>query len=115
MNKIKNNLIYYNKKEHFTEYMRNCLDFELFFKIHKNKVILFDYANTKLFPQNINEKEVLFVVKIDQEMKEYLNIDLDDTIGMKEKIKGLGLLDLVVKNQDDYLINQSTFIRVEDQ
>lgn len=50
MSKIKNNLIYYNKKEHFTEYMRNCLDFELFFKIHKNKVILFDYANTKLFP-----------------------------------------------------------------
>jgi hypothetical protein len=50
VNKIKNNRLSYKTRYEFEEYIRNCMDFELFFKIHNNDKVLFDYSNTKIFP-----------------------------------------------------------------
>jgi hypothetical protein len=66
VNKIKNNRLSYTSREEFQEYIRNCMDFELFFKIHNNDKVLFDYANTKIFPIEIDNTSALFLTDINQ-------------------------------------------------
>ena len=75
-------MLSYNSKNEFKEYIRNCMDFELFFKIHNNDVILFDYANTKIFPIEVNQDNALFMTDINMKMDNYKNIELNDQIGI---------------------------------
>ena len=56
MYKIKSNIEHYKISKDYVDYIKNCLDFEFFFKIHNNQIVTYDFANTKVFPQEINKE-----------------------------------------------------------
>ncbi|KAL4493096.1 hypothetical protein ABPG72_003181 [Tetrahymena utriculariae] len=99
----------------FSDYFKYQLDFEVMINVHNSlKKNLYTFIDTRSFPITQTESQAQFIFSPGDRFFIENVFSLDNKSGMKESVKDILLLDLILKDRDRFLICYSGYVRIQD-
>jgi hypothetical protein len=98
----------YHKFEYF---FKNESDFEFSLNINNNKDTLFNFIDTKLYPNQIEKESVCFLINCKENIKSKFELLISDNLGISERIENFVFVNFTLKSQHKFLIISSNFSR----
>ncbi|KAL4441603.1 hypothetical protein ABPG74_021535 [Tetrahymena malaccensis] len=99
----------------FSQYFKYQSDFEVMINVHNSlKKNLYTFIDTRSFPKTQTESQAQFIFSPGDRFFIENVFSLDNKSGMKETVKDILLLDLILKDRDRFLICYSGYVRIQD-
>lgn len=95
--------------ENFSYFFKNESDFEFSLNINDNKNTLFNFINTKLYPAQIENDCVIFIIDCKEYIKNKFELLITDNLGISERIEDFVFINFTLKSQSQFLLINSSY------